>query len=123
MTEPSYLIQNFTNIELTELLDRVKEMKSAGCRLGQICATPADGKIELLYSFDDSTALQNLRLIIEENIPVPSITETYWPAFIYENEIHDLFGVEFTDSKLDYKGNFFRLSHPTPWKPVVKEGE
>ena len=52
---------------------------------------------------------------------VRSITPVYWAAFVYENEVHDLFGVEFEDSKLDYKGNFFRMSAKTPWKGPEKE--
>ena len=44
---------------------------------------------------------------------------------MYENEVHDLFDVEFADSKLDYKGNFFRMSKKAPWKgpeAAPKEG-
>ena len=48
---------------------------------------------------------------------VESITGIYWPAFIYENEIHDLFGVKFNHSALDYQGGFFKISEETPWKP------
>lgn len=122
MSEASYLVQNFVTLEVSELLSKVKELKSENYRLGQICGTPADGKIEIMYSFDKDLAGLNLKLTVENETSVPSITETYWPAFIYENEIHDLFGVTFTDSKLDYNGNFFRLAKPTPWKPAAPGG-
>ena len=48
---------------------------------------------------------------------VESITGTYWPAFIYENEMHDLFGIKFMHMELDYEGNFFKVAEPTPWNP------
>lgn len=72
--------------------------------------------MELLYSLDKDLSLQNLKLQFHTSQYTKYNQEIYWPAFIYENEIHDLFGINFTDSKLDYHGNFFKLSKPTPWK-------
>ena len=46
-----------------------------------------------------------------------SITGIYWAAFIYENEMQDLFGVKFKHMALNYGGNFFKVSQPTPWNP------
>lgn len=44
-----------------------------------------------------------------------SITGEIWSAFIYENEMHDLFGIKFKNLELDYQGNFFRVAQKTPW--------
>ncbi len=125
MKDAMYTIQNFTQINISDLLEKVQELKSEGYRLGQICGTPKGNEMELLYSLDKDLSLLNLRLTVSYDASIPSITEIYWPAFIYENEIHDLFGINFTDSKLDYCGNFFKLSKPTPWKQQAeseKEG-
>ena len=46
-----------------------------------------------------------------------SISGDYWPAFIYENEMHDLFGIKFSHLTLDYEGKFFKVAEPTPWNP------
>lgn len=122
MIQCDYREQNFEDIDIGDILKKVSEFKNEGYRLGQICATNIEGGIELLYSFDKDHNLYNLRMNVPDGSKVPSITGIYWPAFVYENESHDLFGVEFTDSQLDYGGHFFKLSRPTPWR-AEKEGD
>jgi len=122
MSEKKYLIQNFVPVTAAELLERVKDLMAGGYRLGQICATNAGDDIELLYSFDKGHDLLNLKLTVAARQEIISITSLCWSAFIYENEIHDLFGVPFRHSELDYGGHFFKLSRTTPWCPT-KKGE
>jgi ech hydrogenase subunit D len=117
------MTQNFEEIGLGELTERVKTLKSERYRLGQICATNVEGGVELLYSFDKDHELLNIRVNVPDGEEVPSITGIYWPAFVYENESHDLFGVRFKDSELDYGGRFFKLSRPTPWRAGKEGGE
>lgn len=110
--------QNFEAVELSNLISRVGDLKADGYRLVQICGVNLDDdNYEILYSFDKNHELLNLRLDIAIGEEVESITGIYWPAFIYENEIHDLFGVQFNHSALDYQGTFFRIAEETPWKP------
>ena len=109
--------QNFTPVELSQLLTKVKDLKAEGYRFAQACATVVDDKIEILYSFDKDYSLMNLRLVISPEEEVESITGTYWPAFIYENEMHDLFGVKFMHMEMDYEGTFFKVAEPAPWNP------
>lgn len=117
----TYKIQDIIETNSEELIAKVTGFKNADRRLGQICGTRVKGGTELLYSFDKDNTLINLRLMVNDDEAVPSITELYWPAFIYENEIHDLFGVKFNESKLDFEGRFFRLAMPTPWKTLSKK--
>ena len=51
-----------------------------------------------------------------------SVTSQYWYAFVWENEIHDLFGlnVEFIAPEVDYGGKFFHLAKPMPWHELSK---
>jgi ech hydrogenase subunit D len=57
---------------------------------------------------------------------VQSITCIYWNAFLYENEIHDLFGIPITNIAIDYRGTLYRTRIPTPFglpeKPAGQEG-
>ena len=53
--------------------------------------------------------------MVPENMELQSITGEIWSAFIYENEMHDLFGITFKNLELDYQGNFFRVAQKTPW--------
>ena len=59
---------------------------------------------------------KNLRLQIPvENARLPSVSGVYFCAFIYENEIHDLFGISFDGLVLDFKGHLYTTAVPTPF--------
>ena len=111
--------------EAQDLLAIVQDTKSSGYRLVQICATLAGESIEVLYTFDKNNDLKSYKFIIDARVPeLQSITAIYHYAFIYENEMHDLFGVAFKNLALDYGGTFFKISKDTPWNPLYgKEGE
>ena len=111
------------NKKTHELLALAQDAKTAGWRLGQACATTLGDLIELLYTFEKEGELMNYKFTIEARAPeVQSITAIYPYAFIYENEMHDLFGVTFKNLSLDYGGKFFKISEKTPWNPVVGKG-
>jgi ech hydrogenase subunit D len=119
MTERKDLIQDIENIDASNLLESVSDVKSSGYRLGQICATKIEGGIEILYSFERDETLKNLKVhLSDSDIEIHSISGIYWSAFIYENEMHDLFGVTFRNLALDYGGHFFKLASSTPWNPA-----
>ena len=111
--------QNFEAVELSNLISKVGDFKAEGYRLVQICGVNLDDDTyEIVYSFDKDHVMTNLRLAVKIDVDeVESINGIFWPAFIYENEIHDLFGVQFNHSALDYQGTFFKTAEKTPWKP------
>ena len=110
--------QKFLPIDSSQLLTKVKDLKAKGYRFAQACATTMDEKhFEIIYSFDKDHMLTNLRLTVSQGEQVESITGDFWPAFIYENEMHDLFGIKFAHMALDYEGKFFKVAEPTPWNP------
>ncbi|HMP88740.1 MAG TPA: NADH-quinone oxidoreductase subunit C [Kiritimatiellia bacterium] len=113
-------------IDSTDLLERTQIMKREGWRLVQICATTLDA-FEMSYSFTIDNRFEHFRLKIPLQQPIlPSITEIYFGAFAYENELHDLFGISFQGLKLDYAGNFFKTSVKKPFATsmcVIKKGE
>lgn len=116
--------QSFETIDAAAVRETAAGMKADGYRIVQICAIPEDGGAELIYSFDRGLSLRNLKVHVTSDAAVDSITGSYWSAFVYENEIHDLFGVTFRDMAQDYKGGFFRTGTKTPWRnPDPKEAE
>jgi len=98
------------------LLEEVLKMKGSGCRLVQICATRIEEGYEMSYSFGKDLDLYTLRFCIGEDVEIPSVTEIYPASFLYENEIHDLFGVPIKMISLDYKGTLYRTEKKTPFK-------
>ena len=108
-----------TLVEITpdELLSNVMAMKHHGLRLSQICCAYSNEKIELSYSFanDLTNDYINLRIVMDKNDEVCSITEFYPYAFLYENEMKELFGVNIHMINLDYNQKLYRLKDETPF--------
>ena len=115
--------QQIIQIKAADLLDRVHSMRDDGCRLVQICCTRVPEGFELTYTFDRDYHMFHLRLTVAEGEPVVSITSQYWPAFIYENEMRDLFGVQIHHiaDEVDYGGRFYRLAEKTPWSKLPEK--
>lgn len=106
--------QTFVEISIDNLIDSVLEKQKENYRLVQISCTKTEG-FELTYSFDKGYDMLNLRLNISEETVVPSITEQYPYAFLYENEIKDLFGVKIENINIDFGGNLYKLPVKTPF--------
>jgi len=103
--------QKLLDVSVAELAGRVTAMKNDGFRLVQIGCTRIETQIEVNYSFDRQYEFVNLRVLVPaENAVLPSMSGIYLSAFLYENEIHDLFGINVKDMALDYKGNFYRTA-------------
>lgn len=108
--------QTYLSIPPDTLLAQVRELREQGWRLVQIGATPLGETIELNYSFDLAGQFRNLRLSLPAAAAhVPSVSSIYWCAFIYENEMHDLFRVQVEGIAVDYKGKFYKTTVPFPF--------
>ncbi len=99
-----------------DLVSGALQMKHDGYRLVQICAIRTKTGFELYYSFAKEYNLVNMHLEIAEDTEITSISNIFEPAFLYENEIVDLFGVKIKLITLDYKGNLYRIEKKTPFK-------
>ncbi|NUN93845.1 MAG: NADH-quinone oxidoreductase subunit C [Verrucomicrobiae bacterium] len=94
---------------------RVAALAKEGWRLVQICCSCRDA-YEVTYSFDREGRFLNLRIGFSKEDPaLPSITESYFGAFAYENEMQDLFGLRLDGLKLNFHGNFYRLAKKNPF--------
>ena len=43
----------------------------------------------------------------------------YFGAFVYENEIHDLYGFTVTGINIDFKGTFYRTTIKHPFSVTI----
>ena len=100
-----------------QLLGEVMALKNQSLRLSQICCAYSEEKLHLSYSFanDDTNEYINLRLVIDKETEVCSITEFYPYAFLYENEMKELFGVNIQMINLDYSNKLYRINAETPF--------
>ncbi len=110
-------------IDHRDLLKKAIEMKRQGYRLSQACAAYAEGKLELSYSFadDNNYGYTTLRLVIDKETEIISLTEIIPYAAFYENEMKELFGVNIHMIEPDYKNKLYRITKETPFIP--KEAE
>ncbi|MFZ2385211.1 MAG: NADH-quinone oxidoreductase subunit C [Candidatus Omnitrophota bacterium] len=98
-----------------DLFSRVRGMKEEGWRLAQVGATKTETAFEVNYSFDKDYRFHNIKIILPlQSAELKSISGIYWSAFLYENEISDLFGIAIKGIAVDYQGKFYRTSvkHP-----------
>lgn len=105
-------------ISTGDFLMKVMEMKTGGWRLMQAHAVRIENGYELSYTFGMDYDWTTLRLVIDENEEIPSITNIYPAAFLYENEMAELFGVKIKMISIDYRSKLYRLDEETPMKQL-----
>ena len=115
--------QTTTSVALENLLKEVGGLQADGYRLVQIGCTDVGGAYEINYSFDKGYQFRNLRLTVGPETEVPSISGLYWGAFVYENELHDLFGISVTGIYIDFKGTFIKTATKYPFSVTRREGD
>jgi NADH:ubiquinone oxidoreductase 27 kD subunit len=110
------MTQNITTISYENLTSTVLKLKHEDYRLVQMCATTMDKEYELTYTFALGYDITSIRMVISEDTEIMSISDIYAPAFLYENEMKDLFGIKISLINLDYKGEFYKIETKTPFK-------
>ena len=107
------ITQDFRSIPLDKLIDTCKERKNEGYRLAQLCPKlERDDSITLIYTFVKESEMINYKVSgIKEGVTeVPSVTELFIAAFVFENEAHDLFGVNVVGNLIDFQGKFYSFA-------------
>ena len=105
-------------------LARVGEYQENGWRLAIINTTsilPVEGMehgaFDVSWSFAKDDRLEHLRQRVLPGEEVPSISASFGAAFLYENEMRELFGVNVTGITPDLKGQLYKTSSIVPFAP------
>ncbi len=112
--------QTLKMISPQDLLADTLRLKNGGYRLVAITCMNKEG-MELSYSFDKNLELLTLRLILQGEQEVESISVIYPYSFLYENEIKELFGVRIKDILVDFEDTLYQIPVKAPF--AKKEGE
>lgn len=112
--------QEIKKISPSELLPQTLRLKNDGYRLVAISCTNKEG-IEITYSFDKEFDFINLRLNIEYDTEIESVSIIYPYSFLYENEIKELFGVDIKNILVDFDDNLYRIAVKTPFNMKKEE--
>jgi ech hydrogenase subunit D len=123
MMEP----QTIVPISMGEVVSKAEKAKKDGCRLVQIGCTKIGDDFEIIYVYDKDYKLTNYRITVKQDTEIPSISAVYFGAFVYENEIHDLYGIHVKGINIDFKGTFYKTTIKHPFSVTVtketKEGD
>jgi ech hydrogenase subunit D len=111
--------QTIIPISVGEVVPKAEQAKRDGHRLVQIGCTKIDDLFEIIYVYDKDYQLLNYRVTVKQDDEIPSITDMYWGAFVYENEIHDLYGLPVKGINIDFKGTFYRTAIKHPFSVTI----
>ena len=75
----------------------------------------APGRFEIVWAFAKGGQFETIREEIVAGDEVPSISEFFGAAFLYENEIRELFGVNVAGIGLDLKGQLYKTATKVPF--------
>jgi ech hydrogenase subunit D len=115
MKEVNYMDeQTLIIITPNEILSEVLTLYKVGYRLVAITCTNKEG-MEMTYSFDKDYELINIRFTTDTETEINSISTFYSYAFLYENEIKELFGVQIKDISIDFMDNLYKIPMKTPF--------
>jgi len=109
------MTESIETIPVEQLLDKTRALRAAGNRLVQLSMTALPEQFEITYSFDLQGQLSNLRVLVSRDAAsLPSISTIFGAAALYENEIHDLFGLNVTGMTLDFHGHLYQTAIKYP---------
>ena len=116
------LTTEFKPLALEDLRREAAGLKADGWRFIQTHAVNGEAGVDLYYSFmKDGNAL-NLRIEgVTKDQPVPSITDIFLAAFVFENEARELFGVDMRDIAIDFHGTLYAPAEAEPMTFITPE--
>ena len=115
-------IQTVEEIGVGSLLAEVDALRLDRWRLVQMHCVAVESGFELDYSFGGGYALRTFRVKVGTEDRVPSITPFYEAAFLFENEIRDLFGARIERIFPDWEGKVFDVAGERPFDRVRVTG-
>lgn len=114
--------QSFSILDTKDVKSFAQNRKADGWRYVQTLAVNTESGIDVVYSFMKGSLLENHTVkAVGKGDVLDSITDSYLEAFVWENEIHDLFGVSFKDVALDFEGTFYAVAQAEPMTIVSPE--
>jgi ech hydrogenase subunit D len=106
------------------LLERAAAYRADGWRLALINATSVlpsedlgEGAFDIDWSFAKGSELEHIRERVLPGEEVPSISPWFGGAFLFENELRELFGIAMTGIALDLHGQLYQTAERVPFAP------
>lgn len=113
------MLNNVIETTTESIPAHVWQARQDGYRFVTMTCTDLGDSHDVLYHFDKAYSLKHFRLKLPRGGILPSISSIFFAAVLVENEMKDLFGIEFSGLAIDYKGRFI-LSEGAPAAPLNK---
>jgi ech hydrogenase subunit D len=111
--------QNIQEMNSNELFSKLFVLRYEGWRLIQMHCTSFTDHNEINYSFGKENEFYDIKTVFGLDDVVTSISQIFPPAFLYENEIKELFGVNIIDISIDFNGKMYIVKGEAPFKKEV----
>jgi len=82
---------------------------------GADASADGPGAFEIAWGFARDGQFETIRERIVAGEAVPSVSEFFGAAFLYENEIRELFGIDVTGVGVDLKGQLYKTATKVPF--------
>lgn len=120
-------------MDASEFLARVEGYREGGWRLALINATTvfggsgdaqatgageavaAEGVFEITWGFARGSDFETIREQVRPGDEVPSVSASFGAAFLYENEMRELFGINVTGIDVDLRGAMYMTATRLPF--------
>ena len=102
-------------IEAEQLLSSAMEKKRENYRLAQICCVQVGNQYELTYSYAKEYEILHYRITTDLATQIYSISDIYSYAYLYENEMEELYGVRIMHMNPDCHDKLYRIDQKTPF--------
>jgi ech hydrogenase subunit D len=106
------------------LLARAEAYRDDGWRLVAINASsvlPTEeleaGAYDISWTFARGGDLEHVRARVMPGEEAPSISAYFGGAFLFENELRELFGIEVTGIDIDLRGQLYQTAERVPFSP------
>lgn len=104
-----------------QLINETQAMFDADYRFVTATCVDEIEQFRIIYSFDRETELVNLEVAIGKQDELPSVSGVYLCAFLVENEIKELFGVNISNIAVDLGGRLYMIEGADPHPMTRKE--
>ena len=111
-------MDNTVRTDKAGLIPEVQKMLDQNARLGAISAVDLGDKFDVIYHFEVPLDFAHIRVEVDKNDVLPSISGIYLAAVTSENEVREQLGVKIEDIALDYHWRFL-LGEESPTVPLT----
>lgn len=112
------MLENLVIVDKNKIREEVNTMKLYNYRFVAVTCEKEGEAYELTYHFDLNYEMKHIRILINPEDIIKSVSSIYPSALLIENEYKDLYGFNFEGLLIDYKGNLL-LSEKAPKTPML----